>query len=431
MRAGLLILLTASLSLAADPPAFPGAGGFGARTPGGRGGKVLIVSNLNDGGPGSLRAACEAKGPRTVVFRVAGIITLKSPIHVTGPYLTLAGQSAPGDGICLRGSEFAVRTHDVVLRFLRVRPGDIAGGEVDAIGIGGDSRNIMVDHCSASWSIDEALSPSGALANVTVQWCLIAEGLNHSIHQKGPHGYGSLARASGGVSFHHNLWAHNDARNPRLGDNYGRPPFPTFDFRNNVVYDYGDMCSGMTGDRLDANYVANYIRPGPSSNRKRGIIVLTDKADAAFYLKDNLVEGGLRLIDRPEIKGRKVVTLVDHPFDVPALPASTAEAAYAAVLQNAGAIRPVRDAVDARIIREVRQRTGHIIDSQWEVGGWPEYRMARPPVDTDRDGLPDAWEGTHHLDPRNPADAIAVTSDGYTHLEHYLNQLAAQPESRR
>ncbi|MCX6625632.1 MAG: pectate lyase [Acidobacteria bacterium] len=416
MKLVFVLLVACTLDAAGEALAFPGAEGFGAHTSGGRGGKVLIVGNLNDAGPGSLRAACEAKGPRTIVFRVAGIITLQSPIHITEPYLTIAGQSAPGDGICIRGNEFTVNSHDIILRFLRVRPGDIAAGEADGIAIGGDSRNIIVDHCSASWSIDEALSPSGALADITVQWCLIAEALDRSIHQKGSHGYGSLARASGGVTFHHNLWAHNVARNPRFGDNYGRPPFPTFDFRNNVIYDYGDMASGMTGDRLSANYVANYIRPGPSSNLKRGMIVLTGEADAQFYLAGNVVEGGLRLIDRPEINGRRVVTVVDQPFAAPPLQTTTAEAAFPIVLENAGATHPARDAVDRRIIHEVRTRTGHIIDSQWEVGGWPDYRMARPPVDTDRNGLPDEWERAH------PPTADA---GDYTRLEQYLNDLAA------
>src|ERR1051325_7211431 len=304
-------------------PAFPGAEGFGANTPGGRHGKVLVVNNLNDSGPGSLRAACDAEGPRIIVFRTAGIIDLKREIKINNPYLTLAGQTAPGDGICLRNYELEVRTHDVVVRYLRSRPGIGSGKEEDAIGVGSGSYNVIVDHCSATWAIDENLSPSGSISNVTVQWCLIAEALNHSIHHKGAHGYGSLVRAIGGLSLHHNLWAHNTARNPRLGDNYSRGPSPTFDCRNNVMYNYGDICSGMTGDRLDVNYVANYIRPGPNSNPRRGIIVFTDTANAAYYVKGNIVEGNKSvtrnnelLFDRTEFQGRKLVTVARKPFAV-------------------------------------------------------------------------------------------------------------------
>ncbi|MBV9084915.1 MAG: hypothetical protein JOZ62_19730, partial [Acidobacteriaceae bacterium] len=229
-------------------PAFPGAEGFGSATPGGRGGKVIFVSNLNDAGPGSFREAVSAKGPRIVVFRISGLITLKTSINITEPYLTVAGQTAPGDGICIRGNEVSIRTHDVIVRYVRFRPGDISQGEPDAADIMADSHDVILDHCSATWSIDEDLSPSGGIRDVTVQWSLIAEGLNYSIHHKGPHGYGSLVRAIGGVSLHHNLWAHNTARNPRLGDNYGKPPYPLFDVRNNVMYDYGKICSGWTGD---------------------------------------------------------------------------------------------------------------------------------------------------------------------------------------
>lgn len=407
--------------------AFPGAEGFGAETPGGRGGQVLLVTNLNDSGPGSLRAACQTKGPRMVVFRVAGVIDLKSAIVIEEPYITIAGQSAPGDGVCLRGDELNVRTHDAVLRFLRVRPGDIAGRAVDAISVGGNSRNVVIDHCSATWSVDEALSPSGAISNVTVQWCLIGEPLNKSVHPKGPHGYGSLVRAVGGVSLHHNLWVHNRARSPRLGDNYGKPPYPTFDVRNNVIYNYGDMASGLVGDVLRANYVANYIRPGPDSNRRRGIIVLTEKADASFYVAGNVVEGDLALFDRTEYNGRKLVTQVAKPFDVAAVRTTGAATAFAEVLDQVGATRPVRDAVDRRIVNHVRTRTGRIIDSQRDVGAWPVYRSGPPPADRDMDGLPDKWEKAHGLNPRDSKDASGpATNSPYTNIEVYLNELASR-----
>ncbi len=437
--ASLLVLGLCGAAGGAGLPAFPGAEGFGSTTPGGRGGKVIFVHNLNDSGPGSLRAACEANEPRIVVFRVAGVIDLKSAINVRAPFLTIAGQSAPGDGICLRGNALMIDTHDVVVRFLRVRPGDISGREVDAIAVGGESRNVILDHCSASWSVDEVLSPSGGIADVTVQWCIISEGLNHSVHRKGAHGYGSLVRAVGGVTFHHNLWAHNNARNPRLGDNYGKPPFPVFDIRNNVMYNYGSLCSGMTGDFLSANYIGNYIKPGLSSNLARAPIVFSAKADTKYFIARNFVEGrpewtadNRKMFDRTENLGRKLVTVMPEPFDVPKVATTSAEAAYLAVLENAGATRPVRDAVDARIISEMRSGTGSIIDSQWEVGGWPVYRPGRPPADSDRDGMPDDWEKAHGMNPRNPADASADSdSDGYTNVEEYLNELAShRPRAR-
>jgi hypothetical protein len=435
----LSLVLCSLISAGSDIPAFPGAEGFGSTTPGGRGGKAILVTNLNDAGPGSLRAACETKGPRIVVFRVAGIIDLRSPLLVAEPFITIAGQSAPGDGICLRGYNLEIRTHDVVVRFLRSRPGESSGKEVDAISIAGNSRGVILDHCSASWSVDEALSPSGAIADITVQWCIIAEALNHSVHKKGAHGYGSLVRAVGGVSLHHNLWAHNDARNPRLGDNYGRPPYPTFDFRNNVIYDYGKICSGMTGDILSVNYVSNYILPGPSSDRKRGPIVFTDQADAKYYLAGNIVEGNPErtadnalLFDRTEVNGRKLVTILPEPFAVPKVGTLPAKAVLRAVLDGAGATLPKRDAVDARIVAEAGRGTGSIIDSTRQVGGWPVYRSGRAPRDQDGDGIPDAWEKAHGLNPRDPSDALATgDGGGYTNLEKYLNSLVpAAPHKR-
>jgi beta-xylosidase/pectate lyase len=416
-------------------PSFPGAEGFGALTPGGRGGRVVVVSNLDDAGPGSFREAVTAKGPRTVVFAVGGLITLLSPVVIEQPDLTIAGQSAPGDGICLRGHVVSVKTHDVIVRHLRFRLGDVQQAEEDSFDIVGDAHDVIVDHCSATWSVDENLSPSGGNRNVTVQWCLIAEALNQSVHSKGAHGYGSLARSVGGVSFHHNLWAHNTARNPRLGDNYGAPPFPLFDVRNNVIYGYGEMASGMTGDRLSVNYVGNYIRPGPDSDRARGIIVFTDTADASYFVQGNVVDGradwtadNTRLFDRVERDGKRLVAVSTGPFDAPPVKTTSAEQALADVIAGAGAVLPRRDTVDARVVRSVERRDGRIIDSQLEVGGWPDYRSGQAPLDLDRDGLPDAWERSHGLNPMNPADASrARRPGGYTNIEVYLNEVAARP----
>lgn len=410
-----LLLVT---PLHAAIPAFPGAEGFGADTPGGRGGAVLVVTNTNDSGPGSFRAACEASGPRIVVFRVGGLIDLKTNIKVVNPNITIAAQTAPGDGVCLRNHQLVIDTHDVIVRYLRSRPGDISGKEIDAISIAGSSRNVILDHCSASWSVDEALSPSGGISDVTVQWCLIAEGLNQSVHSKGAHGYGSLVRAIGGLSLHHNLWAHNRGRNPRLGDNYGKPPFPTFDVRNNVIYDHGGP--SVTGDTFQANFVANYVKPGPDTRRPQPIGP-TPKAALKFYVEGNEIAGKNTNDIFAKMDG---VTVVTQPFAVPAVRTVPAEEAYKMVLAGVGATVPVRDAVDARIVADARNGTGHSIDSQKQVGGWPEYKPGAPPHDSDGDGIPDEWEIAHGLNPKDARDAVKVMRSGYTAIEEYINSLA-------
>jgi pectate lyase len=411
-------------------PAFPGAEGFGADTPGGRGGKVLFVTSIEDSGEGSLRAACEAEGPRMVVFRVSGLIRLKTPIEVVNPYMTLAGQSAPGDGVCLRDRAFMISTHDVVVRFLRSRLGDAAGQPEDCISVGRGAHHVVLDHCSATWSVDECLSLDGRAEYVTVQWCLIAEALDHSKHPKGEHGYGSLMRANGPVSLHHNLWAHNDARNPRLGDNYGRAPYPFFDFRNNVIYDFGDICTGFTQGRFKANYIANFIRPGPGSRAKHAVNI-GGPSDMIFFMNGNVFDGddaqtadNTLLFDRVDIDGKKQVRIAPVPFETPDVATVAAQEAYEAVLRGAGATRPVRDAVDSRIVQSVRERRGSIINSQNQAGGWPEYGSAAPPGDGDDDGMPDVWEKARGLNPFDPSDRNLPAGDtGYTNLETVLNSL--------
>jgi pectate lyase len=409
-------------------PAFPGAEGFGATTPGGRGGRVILVTNVNDAGPGSLREACEAEGPRTVIFRVSGLISLVTPIVVKNPYLTIAGQTAPGDGVCLRNFTFNIATHDVVVRYLRSRLGDLSGQEADCITLSSGAHDVVLDHCSATWSIDESVSLTGDVSNVTVQWCLIGNALNHSKHAKGDHGYGSLSRANGSVSWHHNLWAHNNSRNPRLGDNYGRPPFPTFDVRNNVMYDYGEICSGLTQGVLKVNYIANYIRPGPSSKARTPISVGAP-SELKFYIQDNVFEGNRtqtadnsQFFDRIIIDGKRQVETVAHPFAAPVVRTSSAADAYVAVLATVGASLPRRDSVDAQIISEVRSGKGSMIDSQQQVGGWPNLKSTVPPRDTDGDGMPDSWERRYGLNPLDRSDGSAdKDKDGYTNLEEYLN----------
>lgn len=402
-----------TLALLAIVVSFPGAEGFGAQTPGGRGGQTLFVTTLADSGPGSLRAAIDTPGPRTVLFRVAGLIDLASPLTVRHPFLTLAGESAPGLGVCLRGYPFVIATHDVIVRYLRVRLGDRHPVQGDAFSIATPSRNVIVDHVSASWSIDEALSPSGDIANITVQWSLIAESLWHSAHSKGAHGYGSLVRATGGVTLHHNLWAHHNGRNPRFGDNYGRGDAPTYDFRNNVIYNCGSYCTGMVDGRIRVNYINNYLKPGPNTKAKQ-LITLTAKAgpDTRFHLAGNQPA---KLFDHP---------IEPAPFPAPPVQTHSAPQAYDLVLAHSGARR---DPVDARIVADVQNATGKLIDSPDEVGGWPAYPSASAPLDADNDGLPDAWERTQGLNPNDPADARQLTPSGYTQLERYLHSLCPSP----
>lgn len=431
---------------AAELPAFPGAEGFGSTTPGGRGGKTLFVTNLNDDGPGSLRTACDADGPRTVIFRVSGTIALKSQITVKTPYLTIAGQTAPGDGICLRDAPFGVATHDVIIRYLRCRLGDVTSREEDSLDVFHGSSNVIYDHCTATWSIDECLSLSGNNQNITIQWCLIGESLNNSKHHKGPHGFGSLARANGPVSFHDNLWIDNASRNPRLGDNYGKgPTFPTFDVRNNIIYDFGHTASGLTQGNLKVNYVANYICPGPSSTA-RTPITIGQKSHMQFFIRGNIFDGNealtadnSRFFNKTKLEEtgkdgtkelKQEVYFVDEPFAAPHVTTVPASKLLDFVLPTVGASLPKRDSVDTRLVNDVRNRTGKIIDSQTQVGGWPELKSTEPPKDSDQDGIPDDWEIAHHLNPNDPSDANVIAKDGYSNLEHYLNGLVPQGVTR-
>lgn len=424
------ICITPSFGQVKKQLAFPEAEGYGAYTPGGRGGKVYVVTSLADAGPGTLREACEAKGPRMVVFNVSGVIDLQSPLIITHPYITIAGQTAPGQGIYLKRRELNIFTHDVIVRYIRSRPGDVSGAELDAISVGKNAHDVIVDHCSANWSVDECLSPSGAIYNVTIQWCLIGQSLQKSVHSKGAHGFGSLVRGIGGITLHHNLWINNTARNPRLGDNYNEPPWPTIDVRNNVMYNWSQMCSGMTGGNVSANYMHNYLKPGPNSS-KRAPIVLTKTSKVKFYVEGNIVEGRPQFAKSPEAMFDasadtiQLFEIMRKPFATASVTTSSAEKAYNDVLEKVGANCPARDTIDAMLIHQVRTNTGKLIDSQAEVGGWPVYPAAAPRVDRDHDGMPDAWEMANKLNPKNSSDAqkIAKSGKGYTNIERYINSL--------
>ena len=417
--------------------AFPGAEGAGRHALGGRGGAVWRVTNLNDSGPGSLRAAIEADGPRTVVFDIGGTIRLASPLTIRRGRITLAGQTAPGGGVTLRDQPLVIAADDVVVRHIRSRLGDESGVEADAISIT-RGRRIILDHVSASWSVDETLSvgsrydpPERGVYDVTVQWSVIAESLNASGHAKGDHGYGSLVRGGHGarMTFHHNLWAAHRARMPRPG-NYNPPAAdptgPRFEFRSNVFYDWGGSHAGYNADTESLSayaFIGNAYVPGPDSQGRRAFEESNPLARAWF--EDNAMDGVVpadpwSLVRNGDRPGYRLTARPDW-----AEPAGRApDAALTLVLERAGA-GPVRDAVDDRIVAGVRDRSGRIIDSQAEVGGWPELGPGRPWTDGDGDGLPDDWEDARGLNGADPADGPAdPDGDGFTNLEDWLNALA-------
>ena len=425
--------------VAISVPAFPGAEGFGAGSMGGRGGKVLLVTNLNDSGPGSLRTAVETDGPRTIIFRVSGTIALKSAIVITKSHITIAGQTTPGDGICLKNYALVIAADHVIVRYIRCRPGDNAKAESDSMSIS-SGHDIIVDHCSASWSVDETLSASsrGRLGNVTVQWCIISESLNDSIHHKGPHGYGSLIRGSfgNGYTYHHNLYAHHRARLPRPGNYIDRTRDPegfVLDFRNNVIYNWAGHAAGYNADGSNGtnsitkmNFVSNYYKAGVNSS---GSLAFSESTKSAIaWFSGNCMNGSYpddpwSLVSFSKFSAEDIKTYKQSsPIPVPGVTTDDAMTAYKRVLAESGAILPKRDAVDIRIVNDVKNRTGKIIDDEQQVGGWPELKSIAPPEDSDKDGMPNTWEKQHGLNPDDPADRNAdADADGYTNLEEYLN----------
>lgn len=432
-------------------PAFPGAEGGGAWTRGGRGGRVYVVKNLNDSGPGSFREAAEAAGPRTIVFAVAGLIDLKSPVTINHPFVTIAGQSAPGDGVCIKGETTEVNTHDVVIRHMRFRRGNTDRRD-DSLG-GNPVGNIIIDHVSASWGLDENLTlyrhmvpmPDGspadkrAVENITIQWSISSEALNLNNHAFGATWGGR------NCSFHHNLFACNTGRNPSIGMSFG------FDFRNNVLFNWQHRTIDGGDGSSRVNLVNNYYKAGPATPAG-AIRHRIAKAQARnhldrypgfgkWYVAGNIVEGF------PEITANNWAGGVQYdgptPYkdtivpggseeevrsfeEFPAAPVTThsAREACALVLADGGASRPRRDAVDLRVVEMVRSGTptwqNGIINLPSDVGGWPDYVATDLQVDADDDGMPDAWEDEHKLsDPNGDADG-----DGYTNLEEYLNERA-------
>ncbi|WP_423130428.1 pectate lyase family protein [Gaoshiqia sp. Z1-71] len=434
---------------AADPQpitnkdAFPGAEGFGRYTTGGRGGKILFVENLSDDGkPGSLRWAVNQSGARTILFRVSGTIELNSPLIIAQGNLTIAGHSAPGDGICISKDYMQLKDglDNVIIRYLRFRPAK-GSGEYDAAW-GRNCSNILIDHCSFSWANDEVASFYDN-ENFTMQWSIISESFYHSTHPKGDHGYGGIWGGMG-ASFHHNLIAHHTSRNPRFCGARYHPESSDreiVDFRNNVIYNWGAN-SAYGGELGQHNLVNNYFKSGPATqsakkNRIVEIYSLSAVPDSKWYIEGNYVEGYPAITADNWAGG--VQGLVDasvrasSPFPEGEIMTTSAQLAFDEVLNGAGASKK-RDQLDARITNEVRTGTAAyggaygagsgIIDSENEVGGFPLLITYGQMNDFDNDGMDDDWERANGLNPNDPGDHRGNTlRPDYTNLEVYLNNL--------
>ncbi len=416
--------------------AFPGAEGFGAYSVGGRGGRIIEVTNLNASGTGSLKAACEANGPRIVIFKVGGTIKSAIDIYINNPYLTIAGQTAPGDGIVLRGAAIRPSTHDVIIRGLRFRVGNDPEGTTfsnrDGLGIedpDNPSYNIIVDHCSFAWATDENVVTWYESHDITIQWCNISEAL---LRSDGEDGYGALlGYRDDRVSILHNIFAHNGRRNPLAQGGPSR-----FEIINNLVYNWGVQPMSLESKKdgpCSANIIGNFMLEGPSTSFSwidKGIQLMTSgnqalRSDSRIYVKNNLGPGRMNdtldewaIVDGPE-SFRSAAPIMDIS-DCTVYPV---ESIYEILLQNAGATVPHLDPVDQGIVNDIRNRSGSLpfINSQLP---WPEITNGTSPADNDSDGMPDYWENQNGLNPNSSSDAnLDRNEDGYTNIEEYINSL--------
>lgn len=453
-------------------PAFPGAEGGGKFSFGGRGGKVLVVTNLDDDGYGSFRWACEQGGARTIVFNVAGIIRIKTPVIIRAPYITIAGQTAPGDGVCIAGESVWINTHDVIIRYMRFRRGETwVGRRDDAIG-GNPIGNIMIDHVSATWGLDENMSmyrhmyndSTGAIeqklgtVNITIQNSIFGEALD-----TWNHAFGSTLGGEN-CTFMRNLWANNAGRNPSIGWN------GIFNFVNNVVFNWVHRSVDGGDYRAQYNIINNYFQPGPATPKNNvGRRILKPESGRSklkyhvygrAYVNGNIMEGypeitkdnwngGVQVEELPNAGEYKAEMKWDTPLPMPALTILSAADARKYVLDNAGAILPKRDPVDTRIVEQVRTgkitydpnvklpttqfehrrlpidsyKIGIITDPS-QVGGYPAY-TGTPYKDSDSDGIPDDWEKKNGLNANDASDAsqYSKSRSGYTNIEEYLNSV--------
>ena len=446
MRYLAVILIAAGAFAETRVPAFPGAEGAGMWAAGGRGGAVYRVTNLKASGPGSLSDA--VSGPsRFVVFAVSGVIDLRGhgKIAIAHPNITVAGQTAPGEGITIINGSVNVTAGNVILRHLRVRRGQIVKGNMgDAFGIKGEFENVMLDHLSASWATDENLTLTNA-NNVTAQYTLNAEALDYFNPPQTPprHAFGSLFGSGfddGRMTIHHSLYAHNRLRNARTTAG-GRVP-PVLDFRNNVVYDSKEANSHTGSQAVHCNWINNYIKDGPSTGIEDHAEEVS-KVIFAFHGTDKyrLYAAGNFVYGSPERTGdnwkavafgRRGRTLVRRedvfaagPFDSPPVITQSALDAFETVLAEAGAILPSRDAVDLRIVNDVRNGTGAVINTERDIpepGRWQVNHSLPAPADADVDGMPDYWEEQYGLNRRDAADAMKdADGDGYANIEEYAN----------
>lgn len=446
-----IVWLLAGWAHAQEPLlAFPGAEGFGRFAKGGRGGRVIEVTNLNDSGSGSLRTALEAAGPRTVVFRVGGTINLSSPIYIREPFLTVAGQTAAGDGILVRGNYVSVRASEVIVRYMRFRtgvsgddPGDIDGISVERNSSGPAVSNVMIDHCSVSWGEDETASVWGGSYNttdITYQWNIIGEGLQSTSVGRSVLIGGKATR----ITFHHNLLISSQDRNPNIqsGD---------VDFINNFVYNPGYDGSAIypINGVQSVNFENNYYEQGPWSHSTKPNVNVrgnaTHGAASGIYFNGNIYTLTRPTLTRPEsdfftykdpaVPDSTTPTIKSARFSSHPIPTMTsAVQARADVLAQAGANKQVQpdgrlqagkwDAVDLRYFKEINTRTGRssAIRSAADVGGYPIINGGTPPADTDHDGMPDSWELANGLNDKDASDGPGDhDADGYTNLEEYFN----------
>ncbi len=474
----LLTILTSGLQATEKQPAFPGAEGFGRYVTGGRGGNVYHVTNLNDSGTGSLRWALGQAGKKIIVFDVSGTIHLQSALAIGGN-VTIAGQTAPGDGICIADYPCSIKGNNVIVRYLRFRLGNnnvLADGADGWDGFGGfDQESLIIDHCSVSWSIDECLSVLGN-KNTTVQWCLVAQSLVNAGHSKGAHGYGGNWGGNG-ASFHHNLLVHHTSRTPRLGPRPTTQLEERMDMRNNVIYNFGgNGCYG--GEGMKVNIVNNYYKPGPGTptsykgKRIAGLGIRTnayvaqypDYAPALhiwgkYYVdgnvnskysdvtNDNWTYGIYNQITASDCDGtytQKTKDTIRLTTPIPYITTTThtAAEAYERVLAYAGASLS-RDSFDELMVSDTRNGTATYTgnglssgfvnsqndnkpsDASSSWSAWPTLNGTSAPTDSDGDGMPDDWEQANGLNKNNASDGALVAANGYTNVENYLNSLVS------
>lgn len=425
----------------AQIPAFSGAEGAGSTATGGRGQEVYHVTTLDASGPGSFVDAL-SQSNRIIVFDVSGVITLNTPDPASGrndhflrvgkSNITIAGQTAPGSGIVIQGTGMKFTGSNVVVRNISTRPGSTWNNQVRTMdGLWLQTQDSIFDHISVAWASDEGISSSDAVANTTVQYSIAAEGLMD-------HSYGGLLgpdTSNTVLSYHHNLFTDNRSRNPRLGNETGA--FNVTDFRNNVLYNWGSNCGySGSGQEGDANFVGNYYVAGPStSSGDRSEAFSSGSAMTGIYQSGNKIDPDRDGVFDGVNTGWSMFsgseTQLSTPLAVPNVTTQTADNALNTVLDHGGANWWSRTSTDTRLVSDVRTAgtAGKLIYYPSEVGGWPtETELHRPANwDTDQDGMPDAWEEEHGLDPNVANNSADFDSDGYTDIEEYINDIAAWP----